>query len=224
MKVDTDHYSGPWTDSLSIRIQLPLPSHISDDTDYNTGDEGTVVNRHTPPIARLQLPRASVMALQSLPMDAPLVLFTPFLVPAGSSHVASSRRQQGDPFEVFGQRLARHHPNICHVPYVSSVGITDTHLAFITRSEAVVTVICEPNHPMKKESMREQHNFATAALKAFRSRPVTLSGDGEFVLVQCAADDAYKQVKYGDAAIVETDVYDEETAVYLADAIFGLEE
>lgn len=162
------------------------------------------------------------MALRNLPAEAPLMLFTPFLTPAGSrSNSTPETPQRRDPFETFGRQLAKHHPNIQHVPYVAGIGFTDTHLKFMQESEAIITVVCEPNQSLKKGSMTKQCDFAEKALKAFVSRPTKCPSDGEFILVQCATDEARRQSQSAFANVIETDFYNDSAAAYLADSILG---
>lgn len=225
MKVDTEDFScEPWADSLSIRIQLPLDAE-NNDSSIDTSDEDTGPRDTFPRYLRkgrfTRISKASLMALRDLAVEQRLVLFTPFVIPAGPTNAVSNDVRHGDPFETFGRQLAKHHPNICHVPYVTSIGFTETHLDFVADSEAVITVICEPEQPLKEESMVGQHEFAKAALKAHRSRATRRSGDREFVLVQCATAEARRHVQQEFANFVETDVYNEQAAVHLADTILS---
>lgn len=226
MRVPSEAISEPWTDSLSIRIQLPLSSHgdaITEATieDELLLDELTFLQSTLKHFTRTT--RSSLMALRSLHRNEPLVLFTPYLQPAGCRNAGTGNSQSGDPFEIFGRQLAKHHPNICHVPYVASVGFTQTHLDFVIDSVAVITVVCEPeDHPLKKVSMGQQHDFAQAALKAFEAKAGTEEdGSHEFVLVQCAAGKARRRASSGFTNVIETDTYDDNVAVYLADTILG---
>lgn len=224
MKVDSEDFSEQWTDTLSIRIriQLRLPS---DPEGYQSSDEESEgTERSSLPLpagAFTRCSAASLMALRNLPPEAPLVLLTPFLVPAALSDSAPDEPHRRDPFEDLGRQLALRHPNISHVPYVPSIGFTDTHAGFVMNSEAVITVICEPGHALKRDSMREQHQFAEAALKAFNSRAMTMPGDGEIVLVQCATDEARRRAHCAFANVIETVFYNEDLAAYLARNIFG---
>ena len=79
-----------------------------------------------------------------------------------------------DPFEPLGHALSKHHKRIRHVPYVPSVGMTETHLAFLRRGQyagAVVVVVCD--HPnatsVKGNGYDYQRAFAQAALDQISS-------------------------------------------------------
>lgn len=223
MKVDTEDSPGQWTESLSIRIQLPLQS---DNSDNDTGDEGFAVaaGPFSAPSRKGPFTRSSttsLMALRSLLPEAPLVLFTPFLPPAGPRMSAQGGPQQHrDPFETFGRELARHHPNICHVPYVGSIGFTNMHLDFVIRSAAVITIVWEPDRAHQEE-VTEHEEFAEAALDAFMADQRKGLGGAEYVLVQYPADGADARVPFECPNIIETRSYDHQAAVYVADAIFG---
>lgn len=221
MKVDTETVSEQWTDLLSIRIQLPRPSEVSPS---ETSDESLDVERPiTPPPGQSPFTRVSpvnLMALRSLPAEAPLLLLTPFVVPAGMYDEGDNTRRR-DPFESFGRELARHHPNICHVPYVTGVGFTETHRRFVRQSEAIITVVCEPERGPVKQSIGEQHDFAEAALKAFASRPTKLDGGRACLLVQCAGSGACQPAQHAFTNVVDVDFYSDQTAEYLADIILG---
>ena len=222
MKVDSETSSEPCVDSLSISFQLLSHSETSG-TATSDSESGTE-EKHSSPFRKdrfTRLSRGGLAALQNLPGAAPLVLFTPFLTPAGSSDTAQKDSEHQDPFESFGRKLAKYHANIRHVPYVPATGFTRTHLQFVWQSQAVITVICEPNHPHTKESMSKQHEFAESALKEFALRPTELPRMGEFVLVQCGTEEV-RQCPWGSfTTVLDTGVYNDKTATFLADTIFG---
>lgn len=224
MKVDTKEVCRPWADSLSIRIQVPPPSDDNRHIDAAKHDDDVFDEPlHFSQFSGKCFTRVtseSFMALRKMSEVDPLVLFTPYLVPAGLGKSAADRSQDRDPFEILGQRLAKHHANICHVPYVASIGFTQTHLDFVMDSDSVIVVVCEPDHPLKKVSIGEQHDFAAAALRAFESKEKHSVQGQEFVLVQCAAGQSRKRAK-GFRNVIETESYDEDTAIHLADTILG---
>ncbi|KAF2491889.1 hypothetical protein BU16DRAFT_585060 [Lophium mytilinum] len=92
--------------------------------------------------------------LRALHPSSFLVLFTPVVPPPSPSASPNT-----DPFEPLGRALAQHHARIRHVPYVPSVGMTDTHLAFLRHAGAVVVVVvCE------KGSEGRQWEFARSVM------------------------------------------------------------
>jgi len=99
-----------------------------------------------------------------------LVLFTPVVPPP----LGGDATVRMDPFEPLGHALSKHHKRIRHVPYVPSVGMTETHLAFLQRGQyagAVVVVVCD--HPnatsVKGNGYDYQRAFAQAALDQISS-------------------------------------------------------
>lgn len=151
------------------------------------------------------------MALRSLPPPAQLVLFTPVIAPTS----ALAR----DPFETFGRELARHHPNISHVPYVGSAGFTKFHLDFVMHSAAVITIIWESDRALQEE-LTEQEEFAEAAFEAFTAKDHKEIDSAKYVLVQYPAGGADSRVPFECPNIIEAKSYDRDAAC-LANAIFG---
>jgi hypothetical protein len=83
---------------------------------------------------------AVLSAIRSLPPDENLVLFTPVLPPA---RPLEPGELPTDPFEAFGRALSKSHRRIQHVPFVPSVGLTETHAAFLSEASAVIAVACD---------------------------------------------------------------------------------
>lgn len=221
MKVDTEDRSEQWGDSLSIRIQLPPQSDTSESETSDDESAEELFFTPSPKGAFTRSSAASLMALRNLPAQAHLTLFTPCLTPAGSSSALLDNPATGDPFELLGRELAGHHSKICHMPYVPSVGFTETHMAFVMQSDAIITVVCEPSRASKTDSMREQQDFAETALKAFLSMPTSVPDSQEFVLIQCATGGARHQAPLAFSNVIETSSYNAHTAGYLAGAILG---
>ena len=69
-----------------------------------------------------------------------LYVLTPAAVPAQPASPPPS----GDPFEVFGRALVRHHNRVRHVPYIPRDGITDYHRTHINFAKVVIFVISGP--------------------------------------------------------------------------------
>ncbi|KAK0352018.1 hypothetical protein LTR91_021803 [Friedmanniomyces endolithicus] len=106
----------------------------------------------------------SLAKLRDLDPTAILLLFTPVMVPAGylkdqqrasdedaqvdsKAPVSTASRAAlltTDPFEMLGIALSKQHSRVRHVPYVPSVGFTDTHDHFLEKAHAVLVVSCEP--------------------------------------------------------------------------------
>lgn len=85
----------------------------------------------------------SLAVLRSLTPESLVLLLTPVLQPAKTQR-SRSKYGPADPFEDFGRELSKMHRRLRHVPYVSEVGMTETHVAFIEQAAAIIVVICEP--------------------------------------------------------------------------------
>lgn len=235
----------PWTDTVNIRIHLPRSREIDGSVPDNVNlhsflgcigideryrelesktHENDEQEEEEPPGEDrfTRIGPYALMTLRRLPPHVPLVLFTPFLTPAGTDSPASNT---SDPFEAFGRQLAAWHPNIRHVPYVATVGFTPTHRAFVNDCEAVITVICEPagaTAAASKASMSEQHDFAEAAAKAFGDPGDVRHRDCRFVLVQFARPEVRWPAQHAVFEnVIEVENYDEGQAEQLAEAILG---
>ncbi|KAJ9624424.1 hypothetical protein H2203_005159 [Taxawa tesnikishii (nom. ined.)] len=112
----------------------------------------------------------SMHTVRNLSEEALVLLFTPAMPPPVGS--ASASLDATDPFETLGRTLSQYHRRIRHVPYVADVGLTDTHLAWLRRASAVLTVNCElvgikdvdPEH-----NLANQASFASAVSDAMHS-------------------------------------------------------
>lgn len=120
----------------------------------------------------------SLAKLRDLPASAVLLLFTPVMVPSGflndarvdakASEISSAavKKIDTDPFELLGKALSEHHRRIRHVPYVPSVGFTETHDAFLSQADGVIIVTCEPER-MPGRSKVELMEVALAKQASF---------------------------------------------------------
>ncbi|KAJ9624557.1 hypothetical protein H2203_005292 [Taxawa tesnikishii (nom. ined.)] len=128
----------------------------------------------------------SMHTLRNMSEEALVVLFTPVMPPLVGS--ASTSLEATDPFEILGRTLSRYHARIRHVPYVPAVGLTDTHLAWLRRAGAVLTVNCESVVEIKdvnpEDSLASQASFATAVLDAMHSMRAD-AGDVTFSCIHC---------------------------------------
>lgn len=138
-----------------------LESLLRETSLVDTNSSGTGIVQH---------PNSTLANIRSLRSEDVLVLFTP-VVPPPPGGDATVRM---DPFEPLGHALSRHHKRIRHVPYVPSVGMTETHLAFLQHGQyagAVVVVVCD--HPsatsVKGNGYDYQRAFAQAILDQISS-------------------------------------------------------
>lgn len=131
----------------------------------------------------MRLSSRSIGSLRSLPPTSLVLLLTPVLAPAYLDH-STLDSNTTDPFEAFGRELSKHHHRLRHVPYLPSIGMTDTHIAFIEQAAAVVVVICEPEDSDEQSiSIAKQQSFADEVL----DRREDLTNEDEetpFVLVR----------------------------------------
>lgn len=128
----------------------------------------------------------SLNAIRTLRTDKEslIVLFTP-VVPPVEGTASSGPDDTSDPFESMVVALSKHHPRIRHVPFVPKVGLTETHLAWIRRADAIVTVNCEitaSDGLSPDQSVKNQASFATAVADAMH----TMRADSDEVSLTCA--------------------------------------
>ncbi|KAF2770766.1 hypothetical protein EJ03DRAFT_350061 [Teratosphaeria nubilosa] len=92
--------------------------------------------------------------LRDLSSSAVLVLFTPLMVPSGfnsrdqavaKTSQVRSKKLDTDPFEMLGIALSKQHPRVRHVPYVPTVGFTQTHHVFAMKADALLVVAAQPD-------------------------------------------------------------------------------
>ncbi|KAK3670928.1 hypothetical protein LTR78_009206 [Recurvomyces mirabilis] len=110
----------------------------------------------------------SLAKLRNLETDATLLLLTPIMLPSGHPGLnrtipdidTKSVLGKTHPFEMLGLALSKQHRKIRHVPYVPSVGFTHTHEVFLTKSDAVIVVSCEPDSgPTLELTLAKQAEF-----------------------------------------------------------------
>ncbi|KAF2209171.1 hypothetical protein CERZMDRAFT_26699, partial [Cercospora zeae-maydis SCOH1-5] len=158
-------------------------------------------------------------SLAALASSSTIVLFTPVITPTPPPSKASSTANT-DPFETLGRALSRHHQRIRHVPYHPKLGFTDTHDAFVSQSDAVVVVMCEPASN-RDECLGDQLDFAENAHAALqesrRGKPLKLP----VTLIQCGISDG---THWPDCSAFDTVLqchsYDAETAQHVAKRLF----
>ncbi|KAK4550482.1 hypothetical protein LTR36_000061 [Oleoguttula mirabilis] len=128
-------------------------------------------------------PSRNLAGLRNLSGTSVLLLLTPVMVPSGffnydkrvakPSEVSKAHLEKTDtdPFEHLGRALGKHHQRIRHVPYVPSVGFTETHEAFLAKADGIIIVTCEPE-PKACQSgtpeavLSKQADFAESVLTA----------------------------------------------------------
>ena len=87
----------------------------------------------------------SCIPLSKLLRDRDIILLlTPAIAPELSPLNQNPNKPTKDPFEPFGQELARFHPWVHHVPYGPRNGITPTHGAHIHYAALIIFVIYGP--------------------------------------------------------------------------------
>lgn len=161
--------------------------------------------------------RSSERSLASLASSSTLLLLTPAITPAGKATNKSGDKNI-DPFETLGRALSRYHKRIRHVPYMPHIGFTETHDAFLTQADAVVIVICEPQHS-KHECLGNQGDFADAAHEAMDN--ASFAGHLPLFLVQCgdSSGSFWPDLSQFDN-VVKCNTYDPEMAKQVARKLF----
>jgi hypothetical protein len=169
-------YTASWSDTLSFRVQYQetrtLLTNYDVDT-QNTGQAARVAldassgsvkkepesNNSRSECRVMHSTPESLTALQSLPSTSLVLLLTPVITPANVDKSAT-KATSTDPFESLGRELSKQHHRLRHVPYLPTVGMTETHAAFIDQAAAVIVVICEPNASDGGQSLKQQRSFA----------------------------------------------------------------
>lgn len=170
-----------WVDSLAARLRLddgrPPPPRRAP---RRMAGSPFAKGKGSSLMAEYENTRASTRGLTQLRELSPtstLLLFTPVMVPSGyvsdppSGDDESSvdakpagsprfRPNSGDPFEMLGIALSKQHRRVRHVPYVPSVGFTETHEVFLAKADAVIVVSCEPeSSPNMETTLAKQAEF-----------------------------------------------------------------
>ncbi|KAH6626961.1 hypothetical protein B0J18DRAFT_444171 [Chaetomium sp. MPI-SDFR-AT-0129] len=99
-----------------------------------------------------------------------IVLLTPAIIPGASPLNSNSDVPPSDPFEPFGQALAKHHSRVRHVPYTPRGGITSTHKAHIDLAAIVIFVISGPSY----QGQPSQITLAEDARALCKSQPMII--------------------------------------------------
>jgi len=169
-------YTASWSDTLSFRVKYQEPHTFLTNYDVRNRDttqaaraasdvKSAVVRNDLEsdkPRSECRVMRStprSYTALQSLPSTSLVLLLTPVITPANVDKSAI-KSTSTDPFEVLGRDLSKKHRRLRHVPYVPTVGMTETHAAFIEQAAVVIVVMCEPDGPDGGQSLEQQRSFA----------------------------------------------------------------
>lgn len=151
----------------------------------------------------------------NMPQAASILLFTPVLTPARVE--GASNWKDTDPFESFGRALSTYHKRIRHVPFLPKIGYTDTHSAFVSQSDAIIIVLCEPEDD-GDHRVSHQIAFALHALEAAQGKEANAANT--LILVQCAGEEQRMIANAAFRNVIEVSSYDNEIAKQLARAIF----
>ena len=122
-----------------------------------------------PTIGDVKLVRDSTYALSRLRHlnEAEVItMFTPLVPHPPGSPLARNM----DPFEPLGRALPR---QVRHVPYRLDIGMTETHVDFLSASGAILIVICSPDNVLEYDpgASDSQSRFAKNILKKVAEDP-----------------------------------------------------
>lgn len=213
-------HPGAGTYSLALRIQFEPTSPLSEVpisiTESSAAERSAAETTMQANYKFTRWPSEGFGALSSLSTTATVLLFTPVLIPASVENI-SREKDTIDPFEAFGRALCLYHKRIRHVPYVPKTGYTETHAAFLSQADAIITVICEPEWD-KDQSVLRQMDFAKASLDAVEGKEANVSNT--LVLVQCGSEKHRTLANASFKHVIEVSSYDDEVAKHLAQAIF----
>jgi hypothetical protein len=217
-----------WVDALALRIRRlqhlkpQIESAIEACESERQGSETTNAAGRPHNIKFSRASETNLQTIRSLPPAANILLFTPVIIPAGQKleTYLECESETMDPFEHFGKALSYYHSKIRHVPYVAKVGFTETHHAFVSEADAVVTVVCEPAGPIDKyHSVSYQMDFAEAALDSLESK--TANAADALVLIQCGANEYRSPVCPTFMNVIECKAYNAKIAQSIAQTIFS---
>ena len=227
---DPRYSDNAWSgQAVTLRIRLdPSPMQPAQLLSSSPATSSSIISSPSPATRSADVPATckvvrsseeSLAILRNLPSTSTVLLFTPVLLPAGRGK-AITESLPVDPFEIFGRILSSYHKRIRHVPYVAKVGFTETHAAFVSQADVVITLICEPEADgFKHQSVSNQMDFAEAALDTVEGKEASASD--EFVLVQFGADQFRLQADAGFMNVFESLTYNVEAAKAIVSSIFG---
>jgi hypothetical protein len=230
-------YTQDWVDDVAIRLRLD--DSVAMGPSRPSASPKRPIKRETPrTITRLAPPSAATTTLtrlRELSPSAVLVLFTPVMVPFGFSDHSQAMTKtsqvraklETDPFEMLGLALSKQHSRIRHVPYIPTVGFTETHNVFTTRADALIVATCQPEHRMVKvndtETPDEEHLAMQVAFATRTAESLAEAGRVDEVPMICLhwGDDAapLEIQTYKDVFAGET--YNAESVEQIVQLLFG---
>jgi hypothetical protein len=157
---------------MSLPCHYPVDLRVAIMTDIKPTTTHTNAEVHSSNVRFMRSSSSSLHTLNSLPTDQIVVLFTP-AIPSSDGHE--------DPFECLGRSLSKRHSRVRHVPFVTKVGLTDLHAAWIRKAGAVVVVNCDPSlliDTKTNSNMPFQTKFATQVADILHDLP----GDSQIPL------------------------------------------
>jgi hypothetical protein len=150
---------------MTLPYHYPADHRVATMTDIKPTTKYTNAEVRSSNVRFMCSSSSSLKALNSLPTDQIVVLFTPAI---------PSTDGLEDPFECLGRSLSKRHSRVRHVPFVTKVGLTDLHAAWIRKAGAVVVVNCDPTllvDTKTNSNMPFQTKFATQVADTLRSIP-----------------------------------------------------
>ena len=168
-------FTAAWIENLTLRLylgQTPTTATPASATKSDLPPTGSHTNDMPTDCGLTRSSARSLATLRSLSPCATILLLTPVVVPADPAKTIVAKDAM-DPFEALGRALSQDHKRIRHVPYVPSVGLTDTHEIFLRQADAVIVVACEPretpeegtnDHATAEESIAKQSDLAESVV------------------------------------------------------------
>jgi hypothetical protein len=155
----------PHQASMTLLHHYPVDHQVAVMTDIKPTTTYANAEVHSSNVRFMRSSSSSLKTLNSLATDQIVVLFTP-AIPSTDGYE--------DPFECLGRSLSKRHSRVRHVPFVTKVGLTDLHAAWIRKAGAVVVVNCDPTllvDTKTNNNMPFQTRFATQVADTLHSIP-----------------------------------------------------
>jgi hypothetical protein len=178
----------------------------------------------------------SLAKFRSLEPTATLLLFTPVMLPTGymNENELDCKPPKGhgkkpqtsspepaaaaDPFEMLGKVFSKRHRRIRHVPYVPSVGFTETHGVFLEQADALIVVSCEPDGNLDKGAiLAKQRAFVKEAAAALSE----IDSETPMVCVSFGSGDEYEWEEIMLNHVWAGEKYNEDSAGNAEMLVFG---
>lgn len=155
----------PHQASITLPYHYPADYRVAKMTDIKPTTTCTNTEVHSSNVRFMRSSSSSLQTLNSLPADRIVVLFTPAIPSSDGLE---------DPFECLGRSLSKWHSRVRHVPFVTRVGLTDLHAAWIRKAGALVVVNCDPALLVDTKTINNmpfQTKFATQVADTLHSIP-----------------------------------------------------